>query len=147
MVKQNRKDNGKKTHPYSYILILTAVFVAVAAILYWFWAVPYRSALGYREQLHSLVRHHSVPAASSCARADRHHPVRHPDGGLLHAGDHIPVILHLRGWRLNLRLIPSVDKLRQKPCHRPLPTCGYIVILDVRFRCITHRRGHVAAFD
>ena len=51
MVKQNRKDNGKKTHPYSYILILTAVFVAVAAVLYWFWAVPYRSALGYREQL------------------------------------------------------------------------------------------------
>lgn len=51
MVKQNRKDNGKKTHPYSYILILTAVFIAVAAVLYWFWAVPYRSALGYREQL------------------------------------------------------------------------------------------------
>lgn len=51
MVKQKRKDNGKKTHPYSYILILTAVFIAVAALLYWFWAVPYRSALGYREQL------------------------------------------------------------------------------------------------
>ena len=40
----------KKTHT-SAKYILTAVFVAVAAVLYWFWAVPYRSALGYREQL------------------------------------------------------------------------------------------------
>ena len=41
---------GKETHtPAKYIP--TAVFVAVAAVLYWFWAVPYRSALGYREQL------------------------------------------------------------------------------------------------
>lgn len=40
----------KKTHT-SAKYILTAVFIAVAAILYWFWAVPYRSALGYREQL------------------------------------------------------------------------------------------------
>ena len=41
---------GGKTHTAAKY-ILTAVFVAVAAVLYWFWAVPYRSALGYREQL------------------------------------------------------------------------------------------------
>lgn len=40
----------KKTHT-SAKYILTAIFIAVAAILYWFWAVPYRGALGYREQL------------------------------------------------------------------------------------------------
>lgn len=41
---------GGKTHTAAKY-ILTAVFVAVAAILYWFWAVPYRAALSYREQL------------------------------------------------------------------------------------------------
>lgn len=41
---------GEKTHTAAKY-ILTAVFVAVAAILYWFWAVPYRAALSYREQL------------------------------------------------------------------------------------------------
>lgn len=40
----------KKTHT-SAKYILTAIFIAVAAVLYWFWAVPYRGALGYREQL------------------------------------------------------------------------------------------------
>lgn len=50
MAEIKHADGGKETHtPAKYIL--TAVFVAVAAVLYWFWAVPYRSALGYREQL------------------------------------------------------------------------------------------------
>lgn len=50
MAEIKHADGGKETHtPAKYIP--TAVFVAVAALLYWFWAVPYRAALGYREQL------------------------------------------------------------------------------------------------
>lgn len=31
--------------------IVTAVFAAIAVALYWFWAFPYRAALGYREEM------------------------------------------------------------------------------------------------
>lgn len=50
MAENNNADCGKKTHSTT-IYILTAIFIAVTAILYWFWAMPYRAALSYREQL------------------------------------------------------------------------------------------------
>lgn len=50
MAENNKADSGKKTHSIT-TYILTAIYIAVAAILYWFWVVPYRAALGYREQL------------------------------------------------------------------------------------------------
>lgn len=50
MSENNHADCGKKTHSIT-TYILTAIFMAVTAILYWFWAMPYRAALSYREQL------------------------------------------------------------------------------------------------
>lgn len=50
MVKANRiaKDVKPSSSPR---YILSGIFLAIAAILYYFWAVPYRAALSYREQL------------------------------------------------------------------------------------------------
>lgn len=43
MTKEIKKSSSKYT--------VVAVVAAIAAALYWFWAFPYRAALGYREQL------------------------------------------------------------------------------------------------
>lgn len=49
MAKENRGGGGVRASSSRYIL--TGIFLAIAAFLYYFWAVPYRAALGYREQL------------------------------------------------------------------------------------------------
>lgn len=50
MTKENRNKAGAKT-PVSSRYIIAALFSVISAILYYFWAVPYRAALSYREQL------------------------------------------------------------------------------------------------
>lgn len=50
MAKGNDNEEGVKSPPSSKYM-LAGIFTAVAAILYYFWAFPYRAVLSYREQL------------------------------------------------------------------------------------------------
>lgn len=51
MAERKRHEGGKKISPSTSLYLLTGIFIAIAAILYYFWAVPYKAALSYREQL------------------------------------------------------------------------------------------------
>ena len=51
MAKDDSNDDNVRRSTLSSRYILTVIFSGVAAISYYFWAVPYRAALGYREQL------------------------------------------------------------------------------------------------
>ena len=51
MAERKRNEGGLKKPSSSSLYILTGTFIVIAAILYYFWAVPFKAALSYREQL------------------------------------------------------------------------------------------------